>query len=41
MVQHSRSLNLKTEGLIICCLVRAIAQHGGEITEEYGTVVEQ
>jgi hypothetical protein len=41
MVEHRQSLNLKMEGMIICCLVRAIAQHRGEIIEEYGTAVEQ
>jgi hypothetical protein len=39
MVEHRQSLILKTEGMIICCLVRAIAQHRGEIIEEYGTVI--
>jgi hypothetical protein len=41
MVEHRQSLNLKTEGMIICFLVRSIAQHRMKITEEYGTVVEQ
>jgi photosystem II stability/assembly factor-like uncharacterized protein len=41
MVERRQSLNLKTEGMIIRCMIRAIAQHRGEIIEEYGTVLEQ
>jgi len=41
MVEYRQSLNLKTEGMIICCLARTIAQYEGEIIKEYGTVMEQ
>jgi hypothetical protein len=41
VVEHRLSLNLKTEGMIICFLLRSIAQHRREVTEEYGRVVEQ